>query len=242
MAKYSQTENKNENIDITSELQEKNENTDVVNELQEKDEKIEELLKKQRRDRVIKIILIIIIIILLLFLLLGSKIGKIGYQDNINTSTKVNENVFIRITKDDIDIDKNESLGIFKNQKFNGEEKIAPNSTGTYQFCLKNESNNDIIYHIKFLEETSNFVNMKYKLKIDNIYIRGNENEYVGIEQLDVENVKVLKDSNNIYTIEWFWEDNDEADTFVGSKKDLQYYTLKLKINASVYNEREEKN
>lgn len=228
MVKYSK--NKKVNID------------EITNELQEKDKKIEELLKKQRQDRVIKIILIIIIIILLLlFLLLGSKVGKIGYNDNINTSTNPNENVFIRITKDDIDIDKNESLGIFKNQKFDGEEKIAPNSTGTYQFCLKNESNNDIIYHIKFIEEASNFVNMKYKLKIDNIYIRGNEHEYVGIEELDIENVKVLKDSNNIYTIEWFWEDSDEADTFVGSKKDLQYYTLKLEINASVYNEREEK-
>ena len=228
MVKYSK--NKKVNID------------EITNELQEKDKKIEELLKKQRQDRVIKIILIIIIIILLLlFLLLGSKVGKIGYNDNINTSTNPNENVLIRITKDDIDIDKNESLGIFKNQKFDGEEKIAPNSTGTYQFCLKNESNNDIIYHIKFEEEASNFVNMKYKLKIDNIYIRGNEHEYVGIEELDIENVKVLKDSNNIYTIEWFWEDSDEADTFVGSKKDLQYYTLKLEINASVYNEREEK-
>lgn len=228
MVKYSK--NKKVNID------------EITNELQEKDKKIEELLKKQRQDRVIKIILIIIIIILLLlFLLLGSKVGKIGYNDNINTSTNPNENVLIRITKDDIDIDKNESLGIFKNQKFDGEEKIAPNSTGTYQFCLKNESNNDIIYHIKFIEKASNFVNMKYKLKIDNIYIRGNEHEYVGIEELDIENVKVLKDSNNIYTIEWFWEDSDEADTFVGSKKDLQYYTLKLEINASVYNEREEK-
>lgn len=221
MVKYSQTENKKKNIDIT-------------NKLKEKDERIEELLKKQERDRVIKIILIIIIIILLLmFFILGSRVGKIGYNDN---------NVLIKITKDDIDINKNENLGIFKNQKFDGEEKIAPNSTGTYQFCLKNESNNDIIYHIRFLEEARNFVNMKYKLKIDNIYIRGNEHEYVGIDQLDIENVKVLKESNNIYTIEWFWEDNDDADTFVGSQKDLQYYTLKLQINASLYNEREEKN
>ena len=78
----------------------------------------------------------------------------------------------------------------------------------------------------------TNPINMKYKLKIDNIYIRGNEDEYVSIEELKVDDIVVLEDSNNIYTLEWKWVDNDIADTYVGSLKEIQTYTLKLKINA----------
>ena len=83
------------------------------------------------------------------------------------------------------------------------------------------------------------FVNMKYKLKIDNIYIRGNEKEYVGIDELNAEIIVVLKDSNNIYTLEWYWEDSDKEDTTVGSKKENQHYSLTLQINAGLYTEKE---
>lgn len=203
------------------------------------DKTIEELLEKRKKDRKIKIFLVIIIIILLLlFWLLGYRMGKIGYGTKeviSNPDEDSNEISIIRVMRDDIEVTKNTQLNIFKNTKFNGEEKIAPRSNGMYQFCISNESENDIKYHIRFLDEMKYFVNMKYRLKIDNVYIRGNNNNYVGIGELDVENITVLKDSNNIFTLEWYWEDSDIQDTFVGSQEDTQYYKLKLEINSEIF-------
>ena len=204
---------------------------------EEYEETIEKLMDEKKRDRRIKIVLIIIIILLLLFWILAYRVGKIGYGGNKEVVASPTE-VVIRITQGDIDIDKSTDLGIFKNAKFDGKEIIAPKSSGTYQFCVKNESKNNIIYDIKFLDEMQYFVNMKYKLKIDNIYIRGNEKEYVGIDELNAEKIVVLKDSNNIYTLEWYWEDSDKEDTTVGSKKENQHYSLILQINASLYTEK----
>ena len=36
--------------------------------------------------------------------------------------------------------------------------------------------------------------------------------------------------STNIFTLEWYWEDDDKLDTAVGSEKDTQYYKLNLQI------------
>lgn len=200
---------------------------------------IEELLEKKKRDRRIKIILIIIIIVLLLlFWLLGYKMGKIGYGTKeviANPDNEENNKVsIIKVMQEDMEITKDTQIDIFNNTKFDGEKIIAPKSRGEYQFCVSNETKNDIIYNIKFLDEMDYFVNMKYRLKIDNIYIRGNEEEYVKIDELDVADITVLKDSNNIYTLEWYWEDSDKEDTVVGSQEDTQYYTLKLEISADV--------
>lgn len=204
----------------------------------EKDKKIEELEKKVRdtaKKRNI-IIIILIIILLLLICLLGYRMGKIGYFYK-ETTAEPNESYVdvIRVTEGDIDITKDTKLNIFDNEKFNGQKIIAPHSKGTYQFCIKNEANNDITYNIKFADEMQHFVNMKYRLKMDNVYIKGNSDTYVNIENLNVEDIIVLKDSINMFTLEWYWEDDDEKDTYIGSKDSDEYYTLKLEINASQY-------
>lgn len=62
------------------------------------------------------------------------------------------------------------------------------------------------------------FVNMKYKLKMDNIYIKGNADNYVTLDELNLNDIVVLKDSINIFTLEWYWKDDDELDTYVGGK------------------------
>lgn len=222
------------------EEEEKEENTEKDTKVEnDSEETIEKLLEKRKKDRRVKIILIIIIILLLLiFWLLGYRMGKIGYSDKpVVADPDNNEISIIKVMQDDIQITKDTQLDIFNNSKYNGEKIIAPKSSGTYKFCISNEVEENVVYNIKFLDEMQNFVNMKYRLKIDNIYIRGNEKKYVGIKELNVENITVLKDSNNIFTLEWYWEDSDKKDTFVGSQKDTQYYTLKLEIEASLYNE-----
>lgn len=181
------------------------------------------------RESLKKIIYILIIIIIILILLLVWKIGRIGIDERPTSGKTYTDGIVV--TEDDIGIEKDTQLNIFNNEKFKGEKIIAPYSQGTYKFYIKNKSNRDINYNIKFSDEMKKFVNMKYRLKIDNIYIRGNEEGYTTIENLDVNNVTVPKDSINMFTLEWYWEDNDELDTKVGTS-DERYYTINLKIEA----------
>lgn len=182
------------------------------------------------RESLKKIIYILIIIIIILILLLVWKIGRIGIDERPTSGKTYTDGIVV--TEDDIGIEKDTKLNIFNNEKFEGEKIIAPHSQGTYKFYIKNKSNRDINYNIKFSDEMKKFVNMKYRLKIDNIYIRGNEEGYTTIENLDVNNITVPKDSINVFTLEWYWEDNDELDTKVGTSEE-RYYTINLKIEVS---------
>ena len=105
------------------------------------------------------------------------------------------------------------------------------------KFGVKNVTNGDIIYDVGFTDQSNYLVNMKYKLKIDNIYIVGDENHYVSLDQMKVNDITVVNGSNNIFTIEWYWEDDDPRDVIVGMAEPTQYYTLNLAINAREYQE-----
>ena len=166
--------------------------------------------------------------------LLGYKMGKIGYSTVNLSGTTSNENIdLIEITDENGATLKNSNLQIFKNEKFNGEKIIAPMSKGTYQFYVKNVVGNNITYNIRVLDEMNHFVNMKYKLKLNDVYICGNKDEYVGIDELNIDKIVLTKDSTTLYTLEWCWENDDELDTFVGSLENNQFYTLNLNIRAS---------
>lgn len=204
-------------------------------ELEEKVEIIEnELNKNKRKNKILILIIILLIIILLVMCLLGYKMGKIGYSTVNSSGTTSNENIdLIKITDETGAKWKNSNLQIFKNEKFNGEKIIAPMSKETYQFYVKNEVGNNITYNIRILDEMNHFVNMKYKLKLNDVYICGNKDEYVGIDELNIDNIVLTKDSTTLYTLEWCWKNDDELDTFVGSLENDQFYTLNLNIQAS---------
>lgn len=198
---------------------------------------IEEIIEKKKKDNYKKTIMIIIVIILIfIFWLVGYRMGKIGFR-TIDVSSNPEEKVeIIKVYQEDGEIEKDTKLNIFSNIKFNGEEKIAPQSKGSYQFCISNEVEDNIVYSINFTDEMEHLINMKYRLKIDNIYIKGNKDTYVDIDELSIEDIKVLKNSNNVYTLEWYWEDSDVEDTFVGGLEETQYYVLRLKIDAKKLN------
>lgn len=200
---------------------------------------IEDYEKKQKRDRINKILIIIIIIIILLMLLACWRIGKIGYDTKPEPSKPVFDEKIptIKVSDDITKWKENTELNIFSNIKFEGESIIAPNSNGTYKFVIENISDTKISYDISFKDVMSNPVNMKYKLKIDNVYIRGDENNYIDINSLNIEDIIILENSNNVFILEWYWEDDDNADTYVGSKEIDQYYTLNLNIQAEAYEE-----
>ena len=170
--------------------------------------------------------------------MLCHKLGKIGYKKDVSTSVDITANEpkvefdVVEILDGDVTKIKDSQLNIFNNEDFDGEKMIAPGSNGTYKFCVQNLVDRNITYDIKFTDAMTNPVNMKYRLKIDNVYIKGSEDKYVDIEELSIEDIIVLDDSNNIYTLEWMWEHDDKADTYVGSQKEVQTYTLNLEIKA----------
>ncbi|OKZ56670.1 MAG: hypothetical protein BHV99_04995 [Clostridium sp. 26_21] len=195
------------------------------------EKKYEKEKKKNTKNKVIIVLLIIIIILLLLFFWIGYKMGKIGFgykQASAEPSQDLSDTILIK--ENDMKEVTDNKLNIFKNEKFNGKSMIAPKSYGKYQFYVANISKKDVKYSMKFSDDMKKIVNMKYKLKIDNVYIRGNSENYITIDNLDVDEIIVLKDSTNIFTLEWYWEDNDSLDTIVGSEKDTQYYKLNLQL------------
>ena len=196
------------------------------------EEDLEKNYKKEtRKNRIIIVILIITIILLLLFFVLGCKVGKIGFgYKPTSTEPSIDSSNMILIKESDMKEVIDNKLNIFKNEKFDGQSIIAPKSYGKYQFYVSNISNKHVKYTMKFSDEMKKFVNMKYKLKIDNVYIRGDLENYTTIDNLELDERVVLKDSTNIFTLEWYWEDNDSLDTGVGSEKDTQYYKLNLQI------------
>ena len=176
------------------------------------------------------IVTLIIIILILLLLLIGFKIVYI--EKNSFESWEMDQ---IEITRENLQILNNTKLNIFGRQK-NGEKKvIAPMSSGSYRFSVKNKTDFDIIYNIKFEDDMSEFINMKYRLKIDNMYIKGDSSKYIDIDELDVFDIIAPKGSENIYTLEWYWESDDENDTKIGILKDNQYYYFKMQISSNVY-------
>ena len=198
-----------------------------------KDELIKKYEKTQKQDRVQKIVLVLVIIVILLLWILSYRLWKIDNQEVFNpTDGNIN---LIKVEDNYLEIDKDTKLNIFENEKFNGQKKISPKSKGEYTFCIKNISNNDIKYNIDFTDQMEHHINMKYKLKIDNVYIRGNEENYIDIEDLNVKDIISLKDTINVFSLEWYWQDDDEKDTIVGSIESNEYYTLNLKIQVEEY-------
>lgn len=192
-------------------------------------EQVEEIYRQeQKRERKInRVIVAIILIVILLLLVICFKIGDIGF--NSIQSFEVDK---IELTGENLQISNNTKLNIFSGLANN---KLTPNSSGVYRFSIKNKSDYDMIYNIKFEDDMKNYVNMKYKLKIDNIYVRGNNDKYVSIDELDLDNIIVPKNSINIYTLEWTWENSDEEDTKVATMKEDQYYYFKMQIFSNIY-------
>lgn len=140
----------------------------------------------------------------------------------------------VKVSDDQAEYGQNTEVNIFQNVKYAGEKIIAPGSSGQYVFYVQNISKTNISYDISFSDMMTNPVNMKYKLRVDNIYIRGSKSHYVDINELTVEDIKVLVGSNNLFFLEWYWADDDPNDTYTGSQAQFepQTYTLNIKVEA----------
>ena len=109
--------------------------------------------------------------------------------------------------------------------------KIAPESSDTYRFEVKNNTSYKIKYNITFTETNPYNINMKYKLRKNNTYLF---DDYVSVSELNASNIIIDSSKSDTYYLEWKWVSSDN-DTEVG-KAGNATYTLKINIDAESIN------
>lgn len=192
------------------------------------DKKIEENKNLKKQTIFIMFVILLSICLILSIYLLGYRLGTIGVSANITKQLDV-----IKITSNSVDWKESDKLQIFNDTSLNN-NRIAPNSNGTYKFIVQNETSENIRYNLSFIEENEKNINMKFRLKIDNIYVIGNENEWIDISEMKVEDVLITSNSKTMYTLEWYWQ-NGENDTYIGKSEHTEY---SLNVNFTPYVER----
>ena len=151
-------------------------------------------------------------------------------NDNDKSTTDEQEDLII-YDKDQI-WHATSQLHVFRNPVFEMEEKIAPGSSNSYKFYIRNNKECNISYKIEFTEENPYSVNMKYKLKHENEYLT---DHWVSYDELSTDFRKLKNDDIDEYTLEWHWEHDDANDTMAGKSLDAYY-----KLNITLYGEQVE--
>ena len=124
---------------------------------------------------------------------------------------------------------KKQQLHIFNNQKYKMEEMIAPGSTNSYLFVIKNIKDCVLSYYIDFEEDNDYGINMKYKLKVNGKYVVEQWSSY---EELKTKTKLLKAQKEDEFILEWKWMHNDEKDTEIGSNIDSKYA-----LNITIYAE-----
>lgn len=145
-----------------------------------------------------------------------------------NTNTEVDIDVF----DDNKTWNNTADINIFKNSNYVVNGKIAPESTGIYQFIVKNSTSYNVKYNIEFEEINNYHINMKYKLKKNNDYII---EDWVSYSQLTQEKIKLNLNSDDTYYLEWKWFSSDNDNSIgenINSKYELSINIRAVQANA----------
>ena len=146
--------------------------------------------------------------------------------NNINNNVNQNTGIVFTVTENNKSWNQVKNLSIFNNNYFNGENKIAPGISGTYEFKIENKSEYNMKYTISFEEQNEYGINLKYKIKRNGEYI--NES-YQSIEELNLNENIIDFFETDIYTIEWKWIENDN-DTQIGENAENVKYNLRITV------------
>lgn len=123
-----------------------------------------------------------------------------------------------------------ETLTIFDKVKYNGEPSIYPSINDIYDFEVKNTMASNIICEVSFDEQNIEELPIKYRLKENGKYIKGNENTYVSYNELKFER-QMKAEEQNKYELEWKWLEG-ENDNIYGDVNKTITYQLKLTVIA----------
>jgi len=118
------------------------------------------------------------------------------------------------------------NLNIFENSMYTKEGTIAPESTNTYKFVVKNGTSTGVKYNLNFSETNSSNINMKYKLKKNGEYLIS---DYVSYGDLNLTDQQLVSGSSDTYLLEWKWVSSDN-DTSIGQNGAT--YGLQINVEA----------
>lgn len=162
-----------------------------------------------------------------------------------NTNTNINYNQIketikqednsIFVTDNKLTWSNSTNLNIFEDTMYTATGKIAPGSTNTYKFVVKNNTKYNVDYNIKFIETNKYHINMKYRLKKGKTYVIGDSNSWVTYDALNLNNVSLTTSNSDTYYLEWKWFDSDN-DNEIGKRKNVKY-SLGINIEAKQNND-----
>lgn len=152
-------------------------------------------------------------------------------QNNEPTAEVVDYADRILVKEGNKNFEELKELNIFNNSYFKDEALIAPGVQGKYNFVVVNETPVNFKYNINFEEVNQYGVNMVFKIKRNGEYIAGNEDTWLDKGTIDFLNYKLNAKTEDLYTVEWKWEDA-ENDTDVGEIKGANY-KLNVKVTAT---------
>lgn len=163
--------------------------------------------------------------------------NTVGNEDKDNTEDNTEEpQKPVEIKKEFVVTSKREkwqeNLNIFNNEKYNGKPIIYPGISNTYYFETTNKLDFDVVCKISFVEENKENLPIKYKLKQNGFYIKGDSKNYVSYNELNIKDIILKSNSENVYELEWKWIDDEENDNRYGDIGKTIKYQLKVTVEA----------
>lgn len=163
--------------------------------------------------------------------------NKNNCNNNNNSSSgqkQPTQNSGIEVLDGKTKFSHNTPLNIFTNTTYYVvDDKIAPLTENAYQFVIRNHNDFNIKYSLELNEENKYAINMKYRLKLNGIYVAGNDDKWLTYNELNQYNIGLSANTYDVYTLDWKWFES-ENDTEVGTNINSNY-KLELKITASGY-------
>lgn len=118
-----------------------------------------------------------------------------------------------------------------------GEKLLYPGASGQYGFVVDNKTARAMFYNIILSDVNEQNIPIRYRLKANNLYVAGSKNDWVTMDEIDIDNVYLSRFSSVVYHIEWQWfmDEDDELDSNIGNQ--LSLYYIELKVNAQFVND-----
>lgn len=179
-------------------------------------------LRRPERYWILALVLILVLVTLLTVIL---SVYFLTRSENTDYAP-----VIFIASEDGLNWEDTEDLPIFFNEMF-GDNKVVPGMKGSYRFIFENRNKNTLDYSLLFSEENEYGIAILYRLKRDGAYISGTQ-DYVSADELGMDGLTVEARSSTMFELEWFWQDNDEADTVAGQNSAV--YTLTISLSAQV--------
>ncbi len=190
----------------------------------------EETKKKRKRW----LLLLLLLLFLCFFGYIIFRIGfKFGESKQPVTPDPTPVKMIIKVSDNDGTWKKDEQNKIRVFSILNtARDRVAPYDSGVYQFDVKNDIDNSIVYKLSLTETNEDRVNIKYKLKKNGFYVIG-KYDWVYYDQVKLEDLHLAANETDNYELEWCWvSENNELDTKIGLKRNKADYTMTINVTA----------